>query len=94
MGRPLGRAGTSMPSDSVKPRLRAFLARALRTSRLEDDDDIFEVGNASSLFAMELVLFIEETLGIALVDGDLERDNLSSIDAIAALVARKRNDSE
>ncbi len=94
MGRPLGRAGTSMPSDSAKPRLRAFLARTLRTSRLEDDDDIFEVGSASSLFAMELVLFIEETLGIALDDGDLERDNLSSIAAIAALVARKRNDSE
>jgi len=75
------------------PTVRAFLARSLRNAELADDDDIFEVGGASSLFAMELVLFIEETFGITLDDGDLEREALGSIDAIAALVSRKRDTS-
>lgn len=81
-----------MGVDDLK-RLRAFVLRSLRPARLTDYDDIFEVGGATSLFAMELVLFIEETLGLVLEDEDLERDNFSSIAALAAMVARKRDES-
>jgi acyl carrier protein len=83
-----------MATDRIKPEVRAFFGRALQCSQLEDGDNIFEVGGASSLFAMQLVLFIEQQFGIELDDSDLERDNLSSIDAIAALVTRKWTDSE
>ena len=81
-----------MEVDDLK-RLRAFAVDSLRPARLDDHDDIFEVGGATSLFAMELVLFIEETFGIVLEDEDLERDNFRSVAALAALVARKRDES-
>ena len=57
---------------------------------LADTADIFEVGGASSLFAVELVLFVEETLGAELQDDDLERANFCTIDAIVALIERKQ----
>jgi len=79
-----------MDADGTKAQLRKFLVRSLGNSRLADDDDIFEVGGATSLFAMELVMFIEERFRIPLDDADLERDNFRSISAMASLVDRKR----
>ncbi len=69
--------------------MRDFLGRSLGNSKLLDDDDIFKVGGATSLFAMELVLFIEKQFGIALEDDDLERANFATVDALTALVDRK-----
>jgi methoxymalonate biosynthesis acyl carrier protein len=66
-------------SEEAAARLGSFVRSSLRVSDLTDDDDIFEKGDASSLFAMELVLFIEQELGIPLTDDDLEREDLSSI---------------
>ncbi len=83
-----------MVAEGTKSRLRAFVLQSLRHNQLADDDDIFEVGGASSLFAMELVLFIEETFAIALHDSDLERENFRSIDALVALVDWRRNEPE
>ena len=79
-----------LDADGIKPQLRKFLVRSLGNRRLADDDDIFEVGGATSLFAMELVMFIEERFRIPLDDADLERDNFRSISAMASLVDRKR----
>lgn len=61
---------------------------ALRRPELRDDDDIFEVGGASSLFAAELVVYVEEVLGLELDDDDLVRENFASIDALTRLVDR------
>lgn len=82
----------SRDGDS-RARVREFVTQSLRMPALADSDDIFEVGGASSLFAAELVLFIEDTLGTELCDDDLERANFFSIDAISALVERRRADS-
>ena len=76
-----------MGADDIKPRLRAFCS--LRAPGLADDDDIFEVGGVNSLFAIELLTFVEESFSIALEDEDLERKNFSSINAMAVLVGRK-----
>jgi len=73
----------------IKPRLREFCS--LRAPGLDDEDDIFKVGGVNSLFAIELLTFVEEAFGITLEDGDLERKNFSSISAMAALVERKLN---
>lgn len=78
-----------MTADEARPRVRAFVTRSLRADQLPDDADIFATGGASSLFAVELVLFVEETLGVELDDADLERENFATIDAIARLVGSK-----
>ena len=76
-----------MDSDQVTSRVRAFCT--LRAPGLTDDDDIFEVGGVNSLFAIELLTFVEEEFGILLEDSDLERKNFSSISAMATLVQSK-----
>jgi len=80
-----------MPTDSPKAQIREFLVRSLGSSELADADDIFAVGGATSLFAMELVMFMEERFAIRLDDDDLDRENFKSIDAMASLVDRKRD---
>ena len=43
----------------------------------------------NSLFAMQLVLFVEKTFKIQLEGEDLNMNNLNSINALAELVNRK-----
>ena len=61
----------------------------MRRDDLRDDDDIFEVGGASSLFAAELVVYVEDVLGAELDDSDLVRENFATIEALTGLVERR-----
>ena len=79
----------SVESNHVREELRSFLKKSLGKT-LSDIDDIFLVGDATSLFAMELVMFMEKSFEIVLDDSDLERANFNTIDGMARLVDRKR----
>lgn len=70
-------------------RIATFLRDSLGKPDLGVEDSIFTVGEASSLFTLELVLFIEEELGVELDDDDLERENFETINALSALVERR-----
>ncbi|MEW5901382.1 MAG: acyl carrier protein [Acidobacteriota bacterium] len=59
-----------------------------RTPR--DEDNIFELGFVDSLFALELVRFIEQELGFELTNEDLEISNFSSVNNILAFIGKKR----
>lgn len=69
--------------------IRAFLARFFRTTNLSDSDDIFALG-LNSLFAMQLVAWVEKEYGIQVVDEDLEISNFNSVNSIVTFVSRKR----
>lgn len=73
-----------------KQTLREFVGRFVRGHDLRDDEDIFATGFVNSMFAMQLVQFVEQTFGIVCESEDLEIDNFRSIDALAAFVERKR----
>ncbi len=74
--------------SSVKSGIRDFIGRATNKTPL-DDEDIFAAGFVNSLFAMELVTFVEGTFGITIESEDLDLDNFRTISRIADLVARK-----
>lgn len=74
----------------TKQQIREFLSRFLRDHKLADDEDIFATGYVNSMFAMQLVQFVETEFGVAVENDDLDIDNFRSIDAIAALVDRKQ----
>lgn len=71
-----------------RSQLSEFVIRSLGTPELAGSDDIFEVGGATSLFSVELVIFIEDTLGVPLSDEDLERENFSTINAMTDMIER------
>jgi methoxymalonate biosynthesis acyl carrier protein len=77
-----------MPTEN-KASIRAFINHFFQNIELTDDQDIFELGFVNSLFAMQLVLFVEKEFGIAVEDEDLDIDNFRTIDAIVGLVERK-----
>lgn len=73
----------------VKPQIRQFLARYFKDYDLKDDEDIFSLGFVNSLFAMQLVMFVEQTFQVAVADEDLNIDNFRTIDALDNLIQRK-----
>ena len=78
-----------MTPEEIKISTRAFLAKFFQTQELKDDDDIFALGFVNSLFAMQLVMFVEKTFDLTIEDDDLNTDNFRSIDAITNLVMGK-----
>lgn len=72
-----------------KNKIRGFFSRFFRTDSLKDGDDIFAQGFVNSLFAMQLVGWLEKEFEIAIKDEDLDIQNFNSIDAIANLISRK-----
>ncbi|HEU5379698.1 MAG TPA: phosphopantetheine-binding protein [Ktedonobacteraceae bacterium] len=75
--------------EDIRSRIRAFLAKFFQDIELQDDQDIFALGFINSLFAMQLVLFVESEFGIEIQDDDLDISNFRSIDVIAQLIERK-----
>jgi methoxymalonate biosynthesis acyl carrier protein len=75
--------------EQNKVKIREFVGKHVRGHDLRDDEDIFASGFVNSMFAMQLVQFVEQAFGIAVENEDLEIDNFRSVDAIAALVERK-----
>jgi methoxymalonate biosynthesis acyl carrier protein len=72
-----------------KNKIRTFFSRFFRTTDLKDGDDIFAQGFVNSLFAMQLVQWLEKEFEIAIKDEDLDIQNFNSINAIANLIERK-----
>lgn len=75
-----------------KEQIRAFLSRNIDNfdSRISDSDNMFQLRLVDSLFALQLVKFIESQFSIAIESEDLEMDNFRSVNAIADMVRRKR----
>jgi methoxymalonate biosynthesis acyl carrier protein len=74
----------------IKQKIRDFVGRFVKGHDLGDGDDIFATGFVNSMFAMQLVQFVETTFGFTVESDDMEIDNFRSVDAIAALVERKQ----
>jgi acyl carrier protein len=80
-----------MADESIAGPIRSFLSRSFAGRAVADQDDIFALGFANSLFAMQLVAFIEKQFGIDIDSEDLEMDNFRSVQAMSALVTRKKS---
>ncbi len=73
-----------------KLQIRTFFSRFVRVANLKDDDDIFALGLVNSLFAMQLILWVESEFRLEVGDGDLRLSNFNTVDAIAGFIARRR----
>ena len=72
-----------------KQKIKTFLFQYIRNQNVEDDTDIFAGGFVSSLFAMQLITFLENEFSIKIDNEDLNLDNFRSINALAMLVEKK-----
>ncbi|MFD5745413.1 acyl carrier protein [Streptomyces massasporeus] len=72
-----------------KAKIGEYLSRFFPVQDLKDDDDIFQLGFVSSMFAIQLVSFVEHEFGLTIDNDDLELDNFRSLAALDAFVTRK-----
>jgi acyl carrier protein len=79
-----------MLDETIASPIRSFMSRSFDGHAIGNDDDIFALGFGNSLFAMQLVSFVEGQFRIEIQSEDLEMDNFRSIQAIVRLIERKR----
>jgi methoxymalonate biosynthesis acyl carrier protein len=79
---------TSEPSTraTYRDQVKAFIVPVVGAA-VQDDEDLF--GLKDSLFAMELLVFVEGTFGIRIQPEDLSIENFRSVNAICALIERR-----
>ncbi|HEY7316611.1 MAG TPA: phosphopantetheine-binding protein [Candidatus Binatia bacterium] len=80
--------------NGIKETVKRFILSAIDITNLNDDDNLFDSGIVNSLFAIQLMTFIEKTFAIEVAMDDLDMENFKSLNATAAFVVRKtRRDS-
>ncbi|WP_437621813.1 acyl carrier protein [Sorangium sp. So ce1151] len=78
-----------MSTQDNKSKIGSYLARYFPGHELREEEDIFALGFVNSMFAMQLVNYVEHEFGVVVENEDLELDNFRSIRALDAFVARK-----
>jgi methoxymalonate biosynthesis acyl carrier protein len=79
-------------ADSIEEALLEFLTERVKAD-VEADQDLFASGLVSSMFAMQLVVHLEESYDIAIVGQELKLDHFRTVQAMTALVLRLRRAS-
>jgi acyl carrier protein len=74
--------------DNVADRILEFVRGRYPQAEIDPDQDIFALGFVNSLFAMELVMFIEKEFGITVPNDALKIDNFRTADSMTGLVER------
>ena len=84
-------------TDELRERIRKFiLENYLFTSdpgALALDDSLLGRGIVDSTGMLEIIMFIEEQLGVTVADAEMVPENLDSVERIAAFVEGKRGRS-
>ena len=73
--------------DRATSELLAMLSKRLKTT-VRPEQDLFADGMINSMFALELVVQIENTFNVAVEGRDLDMANFRSVNAMANLVRR------
>jgi len=74
----------------IKETVKRFILNSISLPNLDDDDNLFESGIVNSLFAVQLMTFIEQTFAIEVAMDDLEMENFKSLNATTAFVLQKK----
>ncbi|GGA37496.1 hypothetical protein GCM10007416_08020 [Kroppenstedtia guangzhouensis] len=83
---------------SVHGKIRQYIRSNLVTfdamgTEFTDDDNIFEKGFVNSLFAMQLLTFIETEFNITVDNDDLDIVNFSTVNNMVRLVEKKKKEN-
>jgi len=78
----------------IEKDIRAFIAQDLLfvddVDDMGGDQSMLQAGMIDSTGVLELVAFLEGHFDIAIADADIVPENLDTIDALVAFVARKK----
>ncbi|MGE5632107.1 MAG: acyl carrier protein [Caulobacteraceae bacterium] len=66
-----------------------YIVRNVNLTQIDNDMRIFESGLVNSLFAIELMTFLEKSFGIKIRIDDLDMENFQSVNLIVKFVENK-----
>jgi methoxymalonate biosynthesis acyl carrier protein len=72
----------------IREKIMEFFKGRGRTDDLGYDTDLFKGGFINSLFALEMVVFLEDTFKIKIKNKEINEKNFRTIDSIAQVVER------
>jgi acyl carrier protein len=76
----------------IQDQIRSFVMAnfyVAESDELRDDESLLDSGVIDSTGVLELIDFVESTYKFRITDAEMTPENLESIDAIAAYVARR-----
>lgn len=74
---------------TVKQKVEGFIKRYITKVNFDEDTDIFGLGVVNSLFAMQLVLFVEQNFDISVDNNDIGSEKFNSINSIVAYIQER-----
>lgn len=83
----------AVPGVDVRESIRGYLRdniTVLGDDELRDDDNIFDKGFVSSIFAMQLLAHIESTFDVEVPDDYLSLQRFSSVERMTEMVEELR----
>jgi acyl carrier protein len=75
---------------SIETQIREFISRTFFVEGFDADASFLQNGIVDSSGMLELVVFVEHTFGIEILDSELLPANLDSLDNLRVFVERKR----
>lgn len=76
-------------NQKVKGKVRYFIESHINVQLLEDESDIFQLGYVNSLFAMQLVSFIEKEFNIKVENDELKINNFNCLSNLTNYITLK-----
>jgi len=73
----------------VKESIKDFILDSINIPDLDDDDNLFESGIVNSLFAVQLITYLEKSFSIEVTMEDLDIENFQSINSTSSFVVQK-----
>ncbi|NLK87945.1 MAG: acyl carrier protein [Clostridiaceae bacterium] len=74
----------------TRERIMEFFKGRSKAEGLKFDTDLFKGGFINSLFALEMVVFLEDTFKIKIKNKDINEKNFRTVDSIAEVVERAK----
>jgi methoxymalonate biosynthesis acyl carrier protein len=74
---------------NIEDRVAGFFASTLR-QQIDAEADVFDLGLVDSLFAMQLVDFVEKEFSLTVERTELDIDNFRSVRALTDFIHRKQ----
>ena len=80
-----------LSASQVNEKIRSFIINSVKIPELKSNDNLFETGIVNSLFAIQMMTFLEKTFRIQITTDDLSMDNFKSVDSATSFVLQKQN---
>jgi acyl carrier protein len=77
-------------TDDIAKTVRTFIGDHVQDGELGDDHDIFATGSVSSLFAVQLVMWVERTFAVVVHPADLDIENFRTVNHVVRFVESRR----